>query len=875
MQRHSLAASFLLLTALLLAACTPVQPVQTQTGAGAAAAATTAPPAFVTPDAAGDWQRIRERGRLVVGTAADYPPFAYYDASFQLGGYDPALLRALGAQLGVEVLFKDFAAEGLVDALRLGQIDVAAAALAVTPQRAALIDFSRPYFAASEGVVARADHPGVVKAIADLAGQRIGVERGSIYESWLRTELVDAGLSPAENLLLYSAIDAAASDLAEGRIDAIVVDLPAAKDIAQAKGLQVVGSGLSAQQYALGIRKGAEELREQLNTALAALAANGALGQIAAQELGLERKQLTLPGELGGFAATSEPADAGCRDGLAWLEDLSLPDLGMTAPAVLAPGQSFTKRWRVLNTGTCTWDDSYQLVYAHGSTDGASMSGRPTAVRGAVAPGARYDIEVQLVAPLSAAVYQGAWQMQNAEGRSFGERLRVGVQVAAVPTPTPAPTQTPAQGIAFTADAERVLQGSPVSFTWDVQDAQEVYFYQAGQEWQNRAVAAEGSAADIPPATTTYNLRVVRSGQEEIRSLTVYVEPNPDLPQVDYFTLAPAGELTLGDCVTLAWKISGEVDEAAIFRSKEILWERAPVEGAYLDCPKTAGTYEYAVGAQGPGGRNYAVATLQVAARGAGGGADAKRTPQAEVNQGPRIEQFAVLPEQLTAGECAELRWTVAGEVSSIRIERAGTTLLDGAAHSGTGTDCPSEPRSLRYRITARDGQGRTDAAEVAVSVVAPAPSATPSPADAASAPTAEATASSAATSVPQAPGAAAAETPVGQEYVLISYRNAAGDLAAPLPGTRITAGFGGDGQLSGDGGCNAYTTAYHLNGAQLVVGPLPPAEKFCPEPLGIMDQEQQYLSALQTAAAYKLEGSVLTLLDGAGNEVAVFVTAL
>ena len=276
---------------------------------------------------------------------------------------------------------------------------------------------------------------------------------------------------------------------------------------------------------------------------------------------------------------------AGCIDGLAWLEDLSLPDLGMTAPAVLAPGQSFTKAWRVLNTGTCTWDDSYQLVFAYGSPAGAVMGGQPTAVRGTVGPGASYDVEVHLVAPVSAGVYQGAWQMQNGRGSGFGERLRVGIQVAGAPTPTPAPTQTPAPGISFAADAERVLQGNPVNFTWNVQDAQEVYFYQAGQEWQNRAVAAQGSAADIPSTTTTYNLRVVRNGQEEIRSLTVYVEPNPDLPQVDYFTLAPAGELTLGECVTLAWKINGEVDQAAIFRNKEIVVGRSPRRGHLSGLP--------------------------------------------------------------------------------------------------------------------------------------------------------------------------------------------------------------------------------------------------------------------------------------------------
>jgi heat shock protein HslJ len=316
----------------------------------------------------------------------------------------------------------------------------------------------------------------------------------------------------------------------------------------------------------------------------------------------------------------------------------------------------------------------------------------------------------------------------------------------------------------------------------------------------------------------------------------------------------------LGLCVTLAWKVNGEVDETAIFRDKEIVWGEAPVEGTYQDCPQTTGTYEYAVGAQGPGGRNYAVGTLQVVEPAAG----TKRTPQANVNREPQIDQFAVLPEQLTVGECVELQWTVAGEAPSIRIERSGTTLMDGAPRSGTGTDCPSQPGILRYRIMASDKQGHANSAEVEVSVTAPSLTATPVAAAPAPAPTA--------TPSPQAAGAPAAETPAGQEYVLISYRGAAGDLASPLTGTRITARFGGDRKLSGDGGCNPYSSAYQINGNQLTVSPLAPAEKFCSEPLGIMDQEQQYLSALQTAASYTLAGGLLTLFDGADNQIAVFV---
>ena len=88
------------------------------------------------PDPGDDWARVQGRGEMIVGTSANYPPFEYFDDSFGFDGFDPALARALGAELGVNVVFRDIAFDGLDAALALGQVDVAMAAITVTPERA-------------------------------------------------------------------------------------------------------------------------------------------------------------------------------------------------------------------------------------------------------------------------------------------------------------------------------------------------------------------------------------------------------------------------------------------------------------------------------------------------------------------------------------------------------------------------------------------------------------------------------------------------------------------------------------------------------------------------------------------------------------------
>ena len=261
------------------------------------------------------------------------------------------------------------------------------------------------------------------------------------------------------------------------------------------------------------------------------------------------------------------------------MEDLSYPDANMTTPAVFVPGQPFTKSWRIQNTGSCTWDESYSLAFAYGNAPGASMGGAPVAIQGQVPPGATYDIAVDLVAPIAAGLFQGLWQLEDGNQHPFGESLRVGIQVAGAPTPTPMPTQTPVPGITFYADAETIQQGDAVTLYWDVQDAKEVYAYRAGEEWQNKAVDPTGSAVDYPASTTTYNLRVVRtSGEEILREVTVAVEPRPDLPQIAYFAANPDA-LAPGQCLELSWQVTGDVQTVAIFRDKQVTLGQRPGRG--------------------------------------------------------------------------------------------------------------------------------------------------------------------------------------------------------------------------------------------------------------------------------------------------------
>ena len=99
-------------------------------------------------------------------------------------------------------------------------------------------------------------------------------------------------------------------------------------------------------------------------------------------------------------------------DWVSFVKDVTVPD-----GSNFAPGETFTKTWRLKNRGTCTWTPDYMLVF----TSGAQMGGT-TAVRlpGYVAPGQTIDVSVTLTAPDSSGKYVGYWMLRNSSGALFG-----------------------------------------------------------------------------------------------------------------------------------------------------------------------------------------------------------------------------------------------------------------------------------------------------------------------------------------------------------------------------------------------------------------------------------------------------------------------
>ncbi len=113
-----------------------------------------------------------------------------------------------------------------------------------------------------------------------------------------------------------------------------------------------------------------------------------------------------------------------------------------------------------------------------------------------------------------------------------------------------------------------------------------------------------------------------------------------------------------------------------------------------------------------------------------------------------------------------------------------------------------------------------------------------------------------------------------GTDWNLDAFNDGQGAFVNLIAGTQITTSFGSDGNLSGSGGCNNYGTTYAADFSNISIGAIMSTEMACPEPEGVMDQENKYLTALEQAATYRNYRIALVMFDAEEQVLASFISA-
>lgn len=229
---------------------------------------------------------------LRVGMDLTYPPFEMQDPSGRPDGVGVRMAEALATRLGRELKIVPMDFSGLIPALQTGNVDLVLSSMTATDERRRTIDFSEPYAFTGLALLVRKDSD--IQSIDDLEkpGRRLTAKTATTGQSWIQRNLPDAGL------VVFEDQSACVLEVVQGRADAFIYDQLSIYQYAKANPETTRGilKPFVEESWAVGIAKGNDALREEVNTFIASFRADKGFERLADRYLAEEKRFLTRQG---------------------------------------------------------------------------------------------------------------------------------------------------------------------------------------------------------------------------------------------------------------------------------------------------------------------------------------------------------------------------------------------------------------------------------------------------------------------------------------------------------------------------------------------------------------------------------------------------
>ena len=211
-----------------------------------------------------------------VAASCDYPPLEYIDDNGNIVGYEIEMLDEISKITGVKLNIANVAFDGLIARIQAGQYDLGASPFTITEDRTLVVDSTEPNVAVFLSTVTQKGTGGLVDE-KSLIGKKVGVQIGTTCQFACE----DAGITVST----YDDAPSAMLDLANGNIEAVVIDNVVANDFvftneSYSKILKVSGSFSNQDTMAMVVSKKKPEALKALNEGLKVLKENGKLEEL-------------------------------------------------------------------------------------------------------------------------------------------------------------------------------------------------------------------------------------------------------------------------------------------------------------------------------------------------------------------------------------------------------------------------------------------------------------------------------------------------------------------------------------------------------------------------------------------------------------------
>ncbi|MVA22047.1 transporter substrate-binding domain-containing protein [Agrobacterium vitis] len=266
--------------------------------AGAAAVPLLAP-AFTETAWAQSVEDLKSRGTLRIGVLSELPPWGFLDETGKPAGYDVDVGNLLATKMGVPVEFVGMTVAARIAQLMTGKVDVLLATMGMYPDRAKVVQFSKPY--ASLDIILLAKKATKIEKIEDAKTLRIAVTRGAAQDT-----AITKALGEGADIKRYDDDSAAIQAFIAGQVDALGANTTYMININKIFPNNDFEQKLSFNRQFMGIamKPGNKELNTFLNSFIDEIKANGELEAINKKWIGIPLVQ--FPEKLEGVPFTVE-----------------------------------------------------------------------------------------------------------------------------------------------------------------------------------------------------------------------------------------------------------------------------------------------------------------------------------------------------------------------------------------------------------------------------------------------------------------------------------------------------------------------------------------------------------------------------------------
>nr|WP_295972668.1 amino acid ABC transporter substrate-binding protein [uncultured Bacillus sp.] len=233
-----------------------------------------------------DSGKSNDKEKWVIGVDDTFAPMGFRDENNEIVGFDIDMAKAAAEKMNVEIKIQPIDWKTKENELNSGRIDLIWNGYTITDERKEKVLFTKPYLKNSQVVVTLADSD--LNKIADLTGQKVGIQALSSAVNALDDNPIKDKL---KSVTEYDTNVLALSDLKAGRVDAVVIDevvinyfMNKEKDT-----FKLLDESLAPEEYAVGVKKGNEELLDKVQTALDEMNEDGTAADISSKWFGEDK----------------------------------------------------------------------------------------------------------------------------------------------------------------------------------------------------------------------------------------------------------------------------------------------------------------------------------------------------------------------------------------------------------------------------------------------------------------------------------------------------------------------------------------------------------------------------------------------------------